>query len=253
MYSMTKPIVSVGLMMLYEEGRFQIDDPVSKYIPQLKGLKVFAGGTAEAPVLRDAEREMTIRDVLGHTSGLGSGRGNGDAVSQMYREANLPHSGGHSGTLEGMMEMLGTLPLVYDPGKHWLYGISTNVVARLIEVISGQRLDVYLRERILTPLGMHDTGFDVPESEWHRFAACYEYDAQGKLSLQDAPATSHYRHPARLPLRHRRHGLHDDRLRPLRPHAGQRRRAGRRPHHRSAHAASTWRATTWPATMTWRR
>ena len=181
-YSMTKPIVSVGLMQLYEQGLFQIDDPVSKYIPQLKDLKVFAGGTAEAPVLRDAEREMTIRDVLGHTSGLGRGRGDDHAVHQMYRDAQLPHSAGHQGTLEGMMERLGSMPLLFDPGTHWFYSIATDVVARLIEVLSGQRLDAYLREHVLAPLDMPDSGFEVPESQWDRLAACYEYDAQGKLA-----------------------------------------------------------------------
>jgi CubicO group peptidase (beta-lactamase class C family) len=196
-YSMTKPIVSVGLMTLYEEGLFQIDEPVSKYIPQLKNLKVLAGGTSEAPVLRDAEREMTIRDALGHTSGLGRGRGDDHPVSQMYRDVKLPHSAGHEGTLESMMEALGTLPLVFDPGKYWLYSIATDVVGRLIEVLSGQRLDAFLKERILDPLGMPDTGFDVPESHWHRLAACYAPGPAGgpKLVLDDAPATSHYRNP----------------------------------------------------------
>lgn len=194
-YSMTKPIVSVGLMQLYEEGLFQIDDPVSKYIPQLKGLKVFESGTLEAPILREASHEMTIRDVLGHTSGLGRGRGDDHPVHQMYQKYRLPHSAGHEGTLEGMMDELATMPLLFDPGTHWFYSIATDVVARLIEVLSGQRLDAYLNERILGPLDMADTGFDVPKSEWHRLAACYEYDAQGKLTLQDAPATSHYRLP----------------------------------------------------------
>lgn len=194
-FSMTKPIVSVGLMTLYEEGLFQIDEPVSKYIPQLKGLKVLAGGTAEAPILREAEREMTIRDVLSHTSGLGRGRGNDSPVGQIYRDTNLPHSAGHEGTLESMMETLGTLPLVFDPGKHWLYSIATDVVGRLIEVLSGQRLDAFLRDRILTPLGMPDSGFDVPEPEWDRLAACYAPGPGQKLVLDDAPATSHYRRP----------------------------------------------------------
>jgi CubicO group peptidase (beta-lactamase class C family) len=192
---MTKPIVSVALMQLYEQGRFQVDEPVSKYIPQLKGLKVLAGGTTEAPILRDPEREMNIRDVLSHTSGLGRGRGDDHPVHQMYRDVNLPHSAGHQGTLEGMMETLGTLPLLFDPGTHWFYSIATDVVGRLVEVLSGQHIDAYLREHVLEPLGMSDTGFDVPESQWHRLAACYEYDAQGKLTLQDAPASSHYRLP----------------------------------------------------------
>jgi CubicO group peptidase (beta-lactamase class C family) len=96
-----------------------------------------------------------------------------------------------------MMEALGTLPLVFDPGKYWLYSIATDVVGRLIEVLSGQRLDAFLKERILDPLGMPDTGFDVPESHWHRLAACYAPGPAGgpKLVLDDAPATSHYRNP----------------------------------------------------------
>jgi CubicO group peptidase (beta-lactamase class C family) len=112
----------------------------------------------------------------------------------MYRDVNLPHSSGHEGTLEGMIETLGTLPLVFDPGKHWLYSIATNVVGRLIEVLSGQRLDAFLQERILEPLGMVDSGFHVPESEWDRLAACYEPGPGGTLKLEDAPGTSHYRH-----------------------------------------------------------
>jgi CubicO group peptidase (beta-lactamase class C family) len=138
---------------------------------------------------------MTIRDVLSHTSGLGRGRGDDHPVHQMYREINLAHSAGHEGTLEAAMEALGSIPLLFDPGKQWFYSIATNVVARLIEVLSGQRLDAFLQERVLSPLDMADTGFEVPEGQWDRLAACYEYDVQGKLSLQDAPATSHYRRP----------------------------------------------------------
>lgn len=196
-FSMTKPIVSVALMTLFEEGLFQIDEPVSKYIPQLKGLKVLAGGTAEAPVLRDPAREMTICDVLSHTSGLGRGRGDDNPVHQLYASTKLPHSAGHEGTLESMMEVLGTLPLVFDPGKFWLYSIATDVVGRLIEVLSGQQLSAFLEERIYRPLGMVDTGFEVPESQWHRLAACYAPGPAGgpKIVLDDATATSHYRLP----------------------------------------------------------
>jgi len=193
-YSMTKPIVSVALMMLYEEGLFQIDDPVSKHLPQMKNVKVFAGGTPEEPLLRDPSREMTVRDVLSHTSGLGRGRGGDTPISQMYRAANLPHSGGHSGTLASMIDTLSTLPLVFDPGTQWLYSVSTNVVGRLVEVLSGQPLDRFLEQRILAPLGMSDTGFDVPASEHHRLAACYAPGIRG-LVLDDAPATSHYTAP----------------------------------------------------------
>jgi CubicO group peptidase (beta-lactamase class C family) len=137
---------------------------------------------------------MTIRDVLSHTSGLGRGRGDDHPVHQMYQSAKLPHSAGHEGTLESMMEGLGQLPLVFDPGKFWLYSIATDVVGRLVEVLSGQRLSAFLEERIYQPLGMVDTGFEVPESQWHRLAACYAPGTGGAtLALDDAPATSHYR------------------------------------------------------------
>ena len=142
-YSMTKPIVSVGLMTLYEEGLFQLDDPVSKYIPQFKGLKVFAGGTPDAPQLREPSREMTVADLLRHTSGLVAKT---DAV--LWRR--LPRAwacvtSASSGTLADMVEKLGSLPLKCDPGSEWNYGISTDVVGYLCEVLSGQRLDDFLR------------------------------------------------------------------------------------------------------------
>ncbi|HEX5140454.1 MAG TPA: serine hydrolase domain-containing protein [Dehalococcoidia bacterium] len=194
-YSMTKPIVSVALMTLYEEGLFQIDEPVSKYIPQLKGLKVFAGGTAEAPILRDATREMNIRDILSHTSGLAGGPGDANAVAQMYRARGIPGLSAEGATLAGMVEKLGQVPLVFDPGTQWLYSIATNVVGHLAEVLSGQPLDRFLEERIFRPLGMVDSGFHVPAEKVSRFAANYERDDAGRLKLLDAPGTSNYLKP----------------------------------------------------------
>jgi len=170
-YSMTKPIASVALMTLYEEGRFQLDDPASKFIPELKGLKVFAGGTADKYEVRDPVREIIVRDLLMHTSGL-VGAGEATVVGQLYQEAELRGSSS-SGTLADMIAKVGRLPLHCDPGSQWNYGISTDLVGYLCEVISGTRFDRFVEERICAPLGMKDTGFQVPESEVGRFAANY--------------------------------------------------------------------------------
>ncbi|MGD9893555.1 MAG: serine hydrolase domain-containing protein, partial [Dehalococcoidia bacterium] len=160
-YSMTKPIASVALMTLYQEGKFQLDDPASKFIPEFKGLKVFAGGTADRYETRDPAREMTVRDLLMHTSGLvGAGIVADPAmvVSQLYGRAELRGSAS-GGTLAEMVKRLGELPLQVDPGSRWIYGISTDLVGYLCEVIGGMPLDRFLAERIFAPLGMTDTGF----------------------------------------------------------------------------------------------
>lgn len=170
-YSMTKPIASVALMTLYEEGKFQLDDPASRFIPEFKGLKVLAGGTADQYTVREPAREMTMRDLLMHTSGLVGG-GNATPTGQLYQRAELraPESGG---TLASMVRKLGQLPLHCDPGSEWNYGISTDLVGYLCEVIGGISFDRFLDERIFAPLGMPDSGFRVPESKLSRFAANY--------------------------------------------------------------------------------
>jgi CubicO group peptidase (beta-lactamase class C family) len=194
-YSMTKPIVSVGLMTLYEEGRLQLDDPVEQYIPQFRGLKVLAGGTVDAPQLRPPSREMTVADLLRHTSGLVS---QADAVlGDAYTRLGLLTSAS-GGTLTEMIAKLGTLPLKCDPGAQFNYGISTDVVGYLCEVLSGQRLDDFLRERLLGPLGMVDTGFAVPDEDIERFAACYRPGTADEplLVVEDRPdASSRYTQP----------------------------------------------------------
>ena len=194
-YSMTKPIASVALMKLYEEGRFQLDDPASRFLPELAGMKVFDGGTADDYRVRDAAREMTVRDLLMHTSGLGSYTAR-SPVAELYRRAGLlgPESVGL--TLEDLVPQLAGLPLQADPGTRWIYGISTDLVGRLCEVISGQSFDHYLQERIFEPLGMVDTGFGVPSDKVDRFAASYApQEGSPRYRLLDDPATSHYTKP----------------------------------------------------------
>ena len=193
-YSMTKPIASVGLMMLYEEGRFQLDDPASRFIPELKNLKVFVGGTADDFEVREPAREMTVRDLLMHTSGL-VGRDTASPVGELYRRAGL--TGADSPfTLADMIQKLKQIPLQVDPGSRWIYGISTDLVGYLCEVISGMPFDRYLDERVLGPLGMVDTGFTVPNSQVDRFAANYAPSAGvPRYRLVDDPMTSSYTRP----------------------------------------------------------
>ena len=160
-YSMTKPIVSMAAMMLWEENRFELDDPVSKFIPALRGLPVFAGETEAGLVLEEQEREFSVRDLLRHTSGLSAGWRPDSPIDALYRQAGLRS---HEGTLQELVSKLARIPLHYQPGTRWHYGVSTDVLGYLIEQLSGQRLDALLRERIFEPLGMPDTGFYVPEA-----------------------------------------------------------------------------------------
>lgn len=193
-FSMTKPIASVALMTLYEEGRFQLDDPASKFIPELADVKVFDGGTADDYQVREPARRMTVRDLLMHTSGLAAFNGR-SPVGELYRRAGIRAAESES-TLAAMVTKLGSIPLQADPGAQWIYGISTDLVAYLCEVLSGMPFDRYLRERIFEPLGMVDTGFGVPADKVDRFAACYgPQDGSPRYTLIDDPVTSAYTRP----------------------------------------------------------
>jgi CubicO group peptidase (beta-lactamase class C family) len=186
-YSMTKPIVSLGLMQLYEEGLFQLDDPVVKFLPALGRPKVYDDGG-----LRESGREMTVRDLLMHTSGLAASNGK-HPVGLLYQEAGLPGMDSDA-ALSELPARLAGLPQQADPGSRWIYGISTDLVGLLCEVISGLPLDRYLRIRIFDPLGMVHTGFSVPEASIPRLAASYAYD-DGGFKLADDPLTSAYTRP----------------------------------------------------------
>jgi CubicO group peptidase (beta-lactamase class C family) len=193
-YSMTKPIASVGLMMQYEQGKFQLEDPASKFIPELQGLKVLAGGAADNYQVRDATREMTVRDLLMHTSGLVA-RDTQSPVGELYRRAGFAGADSKF-TLAEMVRRLSEIPLEVDPGSQWIYGISTDLVGYLCEILSGLPFDRYLDERILGPLGMVDTSFSVPESNVDRFAANYAPHAGApRYRLVDDPLSSPYTRP----------------------------------------------------------
>jgi len=192
-YSMTKPITSTGLMMLYEQGRFQLDDPVHRFIPSWRDLRVFVGGNYPVYKTAAAERPMTVRDLLTHTSGLTYGFMERTNVDAAYRTLGVSDRSKPGHTLQSMVATLAELPLEFSPGTRWNYSVSTDVAGHLIEAISGQRLDAYLREHIFEPLGMRDTGFVIGSEQVSRFAANYERQADGQLKLIDDPAQSQYR------------------------------------------------------------
>jgi len=165
--SMTKPITSVAVMMLYEEGYFQLDDPVSKYIPEFHDLKVFSSIDKNGMHVVDQIKPMTIRNLLTHTSGLCGGWGD-TPVDSMYRKANLSE-----GTLKEMIRKLAKIPLLYQPGTKWIYSRSTDVLGYLVEVVSGKPFDIFLKEKVFIPLKMKDTDFYVPKEKLNRVAAVY--------------------------------------------------------------------------------
>src|SRR4030081_133710 len=160
-YSMTKPITSVAFMMLIEEGRVALDEPVHKYIPEWKNLGVFQAGTAPAFWTRPPSRPMLIVDLLRHTSGLTYGFQQRSNVDAAYREMKIGEVV-KAGTLQSMIDDLSKIPLEFSPGEAWNYSVSTDVIGYLIEKISGMPLEQFLKERIFNPLGMTDTDFFVP-------------------------------------------------------------------------------------------
>ena len=206
-YSMTKPITSVAFMMLFEEGRVALDEPVHKYIPEWKNLGVFVAGTAPAFLTRPPSRPMLIVDLLRHTSGLTYGFQQRSNVDAAYREKKIGDIV-KAGTLQTMIEELAKIPLEFSPGEAWNYSVSTDVIGYLIGKIAGQPFEQFLKERIFDPLGMNDTDFFVPPDKVHRFAACYSADPQGvtflaterkgNLTLQDDPTTSSFLSPPEL-------------------------------------------------------
>ena len=169
-YSMTKPITSVAVMMLYEEGHFSLDDTVGKFIPELASMKVFDGMGETGMRFVDQERPITIRHLLTHTAGLSYGFHQDSPVETMYRAADVTNP---DSNLQEMAEKLGSLPLVNQPGTKWRYSVATDVLGYFVQVVSGQPFDEFLRERILTPLGMPDTSFFAPEEKLHRVATVY--------------------------------------------------------------------------------
>lgn len=194
-YSMTKPLTSTAIMMLYEEGRFQLDNPISKFIPAFANSRVAVGGSRGKIDTVPAERDITFRDLLSHTSGLTYGFMEATNVDALYRSKNGIDFQTATTSLKEVVEKLATFPLIAHPGKAWNYSVSTDVLGYLVEVISGQPFEKYLVEKVIKPLGMVDTDFFVPDSKHDRFSANYQAGASGKLEVIDDPTKSRYLKP----------------------------------------------------------
>ncbi len=181
-YSMTKPVTSVALMMLYDKGKFKLDDEVSKYIPEFANTKVY---NAETKELEPQKKPMTIRHLLTHTSGLVYGFSQSSYVDSMYQVAS---SNGWGPKLEDQVKKFAKLPLKFQPGTKWEYSYSIDVAGYLVEVLSGMPLDKYFKTQIFEPLGMDDSGFFVPEEKHSRFALTYKKNLMGELEGPKNPS-----------------------------------------------------------------
>ncbi len=193
-YSMTKPLTSVAVMMLYEEGRFQLDDPVSQFLPCFTTMRVAAGGQRGKIDTVPAARPITIRDLLTHTSGLTYGFMQSTLVDALYRDEGIDFQTAEC-TLGELVERAAALPLLAQPGAEWNYSIATDVLGHLVATVSGEPFGDFLMNRVVAPLGMIDTSFHVPAQKAGRFAANYAPSAAGGVTLLDDPATSRYLSP----------------------------------------------------------
>jgi CubicO group peptidase (beta-lactamase class C family) len=201
LYSMTKPVTSVALMMLYERGLFQLNDPAIKILPELADQQVWLAGEGDAMITEPQVRPMTIRDLMRHTAGLSYGgvlQTLGipfplDPVDKAYIAAGVRQDPAE--TLDDFVAKLGRTPLRYQPGAAWMYSLSTDVCGALVQRLSGKPFDVFLKEEIFEPLGMTDTGFHTPPEKVDRFAACYQRTPDALAALQDDPHDSPYLQP----------------------------------------------------------
>ena len=188
-YSMTKPLTSTAIMMLYEEGRFQLDDPITRYLSCFKNMRVAVGGMRGKLETVPAERDITFRDLLTHTSGLTYGFMEATPVDGQYRDRGVDFQSSDK-TLADVVEIAADIPLIAQPGAEWNYSIATDVLGHLVAVISGKPFEQFLRERVTGPLGMMDTDFHVPAGKLSRLAANYTCTADGRLLLIDDPQKS---------------------------------------------------------------
>jgi CubicO group peptidase (beta-lactamase class C family) len=182
-FSMTKPIVSVALMQLYEQGKFQLNDPLHKYIPEFKNMQIYTDSG-----LIPAKKSIRIIDLLRHTSGLSYGRTQNEALNQLYAEANLYGSQNN----KEYVQKVSKLPLSFEPGTDWQYGVSTNICGYLVEVFSGKSLEVYLKEHILKPLSMNSTYFQLPKEKIPNFTVGYRWEEGRGLYVSEAQRENSY-------------------------------------------------------------
>ena len=188
-YSMTKPVTSVAAMMLIEQGKIGLDDPVAKYLPEFGKAKVFAGKKDGQVQTVPLKRPVTIRDLMRHTSGLTYGFFGESEVDVLYREADVLSD---DDTAAQLSAKVAAIPLMFQPGTKFQYSVSVDVLGRVIEIASGMPLDQYFQTQIFSPLGMVDTGFYVPKESIARFSTNYQKGTDGQLSIVDAPDTSRF-------------------------------------------------------------
>ena len=194
MYSMTKAVVAVSVMTLYEEGRFSLHDPISKFLPEFAHMKVAVEETDPATGKRShsttpAEREITILDLMRHTSGLNYAGPRGEDGELIYKKV----LGDMHYPLSEFVRRLASAPLVHQPGTVWDYSYSIDVLARLVEVISGKSIDEYFSEHVFRPLHMVDTGYYVPDAKWNRLAVLYTPHPGGTAQRSNSPAQESYK------------------------------------------------------------
>ncbi|MDQ1439310.1 MAG: hypothetical protein QOK43_2939 [Acidimicrobiaceae bacterium] len=198
-YSMTKPITSVAAMMLYEQGAFELKDPVYRYIPSFRDMRVYKQGSALKPVTEPATEPVRIWHLLTHTSGLTYGFHYAHPVDAMYRARGFEWVSPPGADLAACCDLWAGIPLLFQPGSEWNYGVSTDVLGRVVEVASGQSLDQFLAERIFEPLGMTDTGFWVDEADADRLGPLYTPSPVDRKAVRlDALGDAAYRRPACL-------------------------------------------------------
>jgi CubicO group peptidase (beta-lactamase class C family) len=196
---MTKPIVCAAAMMLYEEGRFQLDDPISRFLPAFEAMRVAVLDDAGGVELVPAARAISFRDLMSHTSGLVYGGQAGPPFADWYAEAEVEFNFTASEvSLAEMVARVPKLPLACHPGMAWNYGISIDILGHLLEILADRPLDEFLETRIFRPLAMTDTGFTLPAEKLDRFAACYQVVPEGGLELQDAAEGSRFTKPTKL-------------------------------------------------------
>ena len=184
-YSMTKPVTSVAAMMLYEQGAFELKDPLYRLIPSFRNMRVFRGGSSLTPVTEPASEPVRIWHLLTHTAGLTYGFHYAHPVDAMYRAAGFEWGAPAGIDLAGACERWGELPLLFQPGTEWNYSVATDVLGRVVEILSGQSLDRFFAERIFQPLGMSDTAFWAKEGDVGRLAALYGADPGTRLAVRN--------------------------------------------------------------------
>jgi CubicO group peptidase (beta-lactamase class C family) len=179
-YSMSKPITGVAMMMLFEEGKWQLNDPVAKYIPEFAKLKVYGTDANNNVVMKDQVHPVTMRELMSHSGGFSYGFFSNTAVDKLQLEADLLNP---NNTLDEFIKRVAKLPLNAQPGSEWHYSISVDIQGYIVQKLSGMPFEEFLEKRILKPLGMVDTAFYVPKEKLNRFAEFYSYDKDGKLQV----------------------------------------------------------------------